>query len=264
MLDERSAAALAKAGDNIDYSGRNTYVTEPVRHFERGERGLLGRFQDAGASGSKRGRQLPGGHQQGIVPRNNLSGNADRFFQREAEGVVGNGIHVAQNLGGQTAVVFEAGSHVGDVEFGLDNRLAAIACFQFGEHGGIGAYFLGQTQQHAPPLLGGGAGPWALVKSGAGCANRAVHVICIGVGNLRNDFFGGGIVDRESLPGRALDPLAINVQLVSFDFSLYSSGHKDLLRLNALGHDRALREICRGRFQPAVTVKEEHRQCDEA
>ena len=45
----------------------------------------------------------------------------------------GTGMHVAVNLGGQAAVVLEAGGDVGDVELGFDDRLAAVARFELGQ-----------------------------------------------------------------------------------------------------------------------------------
>ena len=84
MLHERSAAGFAEAGDDVDDARRQAAVGKMFREFERGERSLLGGFEDAGAAGGDRGREFPRGHQQRIVPRNDLPGNADRLFEREA------------------------------------------------------------------------------------------------------------------------------------------------------------------------------------
>ena len=68
MLNERSAAGFAEAGDDVDYARRQAAVGEIFGEFESGERSLLGGLEDAGAAGGKRGSEFPCGHQQRIVP----------------------------------------------------------------------------------------------------------------------------------------------------------------------------------------------------
>jgi hypothetical protein len=48
---------------------------------------------------------------------------------------------MAHNFVRQTAVIFEAGGYIRDVEFGFDNGLAGVAGFQFRKHGGVLADF---------------------------------------------------------------------------------------------------------------------------
>ena len=103
--------------------------------------------------GGQRRRQLPRRHQQRIIPRDDLAGDADRLLERQAHGVVGNRIHVSQNLCGQAAVVLEAGGDVGDIVFGFDDRLAGVAGFQFGQHGRVLANLLGEPEEHAAAFL---------------------------------------------------------------------------------------------------------------
>ena len=128
--------------------------------------------------------------------------------------VVGNGIDVADDFGGQAAVVFEAGGGVGDVEFGFDDGLAGVAAFEFGERGKIGADFFGEAEEDAAAFLRGGGRPWAFFEGGFGGGYGAVDVVGAGVGDLGDDFFGGGIVDGEGLRGLARDPFAVDVHLI--------------------------------------------------
>ena len=67
----------------------------------------------------------------------------------------GTGQDVAVNLGGHPAVVLEAGRDVGDVEFGFDNRLAAVAGFELGQLVGPVADDLRQLEEDAAAILGG-------------------------------------------------------------------------------------------------------------
>ena len=86
----------------------------------------LGRLQHHGAPRAQRRRDLPGGHQQRVVPGDDLPADADRLFQRQAERLVGNRVDLAGDLGGEAPVVLEAGRRVGHVELGLDDRLAHV------------------------------------------------------------------------------------------------------------------------------------------
>ena len=144
--------------------GRQANFVEIVGEFERGERRLLGGLQHAAAARGRRGRELPRGHQQRIVPRNDLCGDTDRLAQREAERVGGHRIHVAGNFGGEAAVVLEAGRDVGDVVFGFDDRLAGVAAFEFGKRGGVLADFFGELEEDAAAVLRGGLAPRTVVE----------------------------------------------------------------------------------------------------
>src|SRR5207245_3664974 len=109
MGHQRGSGGLAKTVDDVDDAGRKTKFFKPTGDFHHGERGLLGRLQDTGASGGDGGRELPGSHHQWIVPGNDLSGDAHRFAKSEAQGVRGNGINVAENFVGEAGIVFETG-----------------------------------------------------------------------------------------------------------------------------------------------------------
>src|SRR6185437_1492370 len=81
MFDQGSATSFAKAGDDVYNSGWKPNFGKPIRHLERSERSLLRRLQNASAASSQRWRQLPRSHKQRIIPGNDLSGDADGFFQ---------------------------------------------------------------------------------------------------------------------------------------------------------------------------------------
>ncbi len=229
MLDERSAAAFSKAGDDVDHARGQAAVGEILGQFENSERSLLGRLENARAARGDGGGQFPCGHEERIVPRNDLSGDADRLFERKGHRIVGNWIHVTDNFGGEAAVIFEAGGGVVDVELGLDDGLAGVAAFEFGERGKIAADFFRETEQDSAAFLRGGARPRTFFKSGLGRGYGTVDVVGAGVGDLRDYFFRGGIVDGERLRGCARDPFAVDVHLISADFVLGfgcdSAGH---------------------------------------
>ena len=76
MRNERGAGNLAEAVDDVHDTGRQTHFFKPIGKFECRKRSLLRGFQYAGAPRGDRGRELPCGHQQRIVPRNER-GDAD-------------------------------------------------------------------------------------------------------------------------------------------------------------------------------------------
>src|ERR1039458_2654370 len=83
--------------DDVDYARRQSAVGEMFGEFKRRKRSLFRGLQHAGAAGSDRRGEFPCRHQQRIVPRNDLSGNADWLFEREGHRVVGDRIHVADD-----------------------------------------------------------------------------------------------------------------------------------------------------------------------
>ena len=106
--------------------GRSGDAVQDSRELERGDRCGFGGLEHDGASRAQRRRDLPRRHQQRIVPGNDLAAHADRLLERQAERLVGDRVHVAGDLGGEAAVVLEAGRRVGDVELGL--RRSASPC----------------------------------------------------------------------------------------------------------------------------------------
>ncbi len=234
MGDEGGASGFAKAVDDIDNAGWKAGFLEPIGHFERGERGLLGGFEDAGAAGGERGSELPRGHEEGIVPGDDLAGDADRLAQSEAESIGGNGVDVAENFVGEAGIVFEAGGHVGDIKFGFHDGLAGIAGFEFGEGGGIGANFFGEFVEQAAAVLRGRGGPGAGVEGGAGGGDGGIDIGGGRGGDLRDDFFGGGIVDGESFARGAGGPLVVDEILAGLHGGLSGAGHEWSLRLFAM------------------------------
>ena len=128
-----------------------------------------------------------------------MSSDADRFFEREAHGIIGDWVNVAKNLGRESTIVFEASCHIIDVELSLDNWLAAVASFEFSQHGCILANFFGETEEHTPAFLSGGLSPGSVIERCSRPSDGGVHVFRIGIRNLREDLFTRGVIDGKSL-----------------------------------------------------------------
>ncbi len=195
--DDRRAGGVARAGDDVDHAGRQAGVGEAGRQRERGQRRLFRRLQHRRAAGADRRRELPRRHQQRVVPRDDLAGDADRLAQREAHRIVGHRDDVAVNLRRQAAVVLEAGGDVGDVELGFDDRLAGVAGLELGELVAARAHDLRQLEQHAAAVLRRRVLPRTLVERGARGLDGAVDVSASGVRHARDDLGGRRIDDVE-------------------------------------------------------------------
>ena len=246
--DQRRAAGLAETGDDVDHAGRQAAIGEMFREFQSRQRSLLGGLQHAGAACGQRGREFPCRHEQRIIPRDDLSGNADRLFERQAHGVIRDRIHITDDFGGESAVVFETGGNVVEIVLSLDDGFAGVAAFEFGERGQVLPDFVGKAEQNAASLLRGRGRPWAFFERGLRRGDGAVDVVGRGVGDLGDHFFGRGIVYREGLRGLARDPFAIDEHLVSLElrFGLrqasWPPGAKILLHYRQRGSSRALYE----------------------
>src|SRR2546426_6588823 len=228
MCDKRSARGFAKPVDNIDDPGRQAQLFKPAGDFHHGERRLLGRLEDAGATGGDGGSELPGSHHQRIVPGNDLSGDAYRLAQSKTQGIRRYRIDVAENFIGEAGIVFETGCSVGDVVFCFHDGLAGIAAFQLGKRRGVRANFFRQFVEKAAAVGGAGLTPRAGIKRGARSFHGVIDIRCGARRNVRDHFFGGGIVDRKHLARRTLDPLPIDVVLISSNDRFHTAGHNCL------------------------------------
>jgi len=85
MLCDRAAGTRTHAGDDVENALRQARFRDQFAEPQGGQRGLLGRLQDHGVATSQRGSELPGGHQQREIPRNDLAANSNRLAQRVVE-----------------------------------------------------------------------------------------------------------------------------------------------------------------------------------
>ena len=98
------------------------------------ERRQLRGLEHHGAAGRERGGDLPGGHQQRIVPGDDGAGDAERLPDRSGrEAGIGerNGLFLLRvQLLGQAGIEVEAAGGVGDIPLGLGQRLAVVEHLQ--------------------------------------------------------------------------------------------------------------------------------------
>ena len=85
MLDEVGAGGRAVTGDDVDRAGREADLRRELGEPQRGHRRLRVGLEHDRATGRERRRELPGRHQQRVVPGDDLAGDADRLLQRVGE-----------------------------------------------------------------------------------------------------------------------------------------------------------------------------------
>ena len=136
---DRLARRRAVAREQVDHPRRIAGLLDQIGDHERRERGLLGRLQDDGAAGGKHRCELPGQHEEGEVPRNDLAHHAHRLALGEHEKA--SVLHrdgLARNLVGMPGVISEALDNERDVDVLRDgDRLAVVITFDLGELGGV-------------------------------------------------------------------------------------------------------------------------------
>jgi hypothetical protein len=223
MRHQRSARGLPEAGDDVHHSGWDAAVREGPGQAEESQRRLLRGLDHARAARAEGGRDLPGGHEQRVVPGNDLPGHAHRLLEGEGQRVVGNGQDFTVDLGGQAAVVLEAGGGVVDIELRLDDRLAGVQGLQLGELGASGADGLRDAEEDAATLLGGGIAP-AAFERGPRRADRPIHVFRPRIRHLGDDLVRGRVADFQGAARGRCDPLSPDQHRLGGRHGLTSSG----------------------------------------
>ena len=74
---------LADAVHHVEHAGRAARFDEQFGEPQAAHRRLLGGLQHHGVAGGERGRDLPRGHQQRVVPRRDGADDAERLAQHQ-------------------------------------------------------------------------------------------------------------------------------------------------------------------------------------
>ena len=179
--------------------------------LEHRERRLLGGLQHDRAAGADRRRQLPRRHQQRVVPRHDLPGDADRLAQREADARcrAPAGRRRESSSRGRRSTRSRSRRRrcrTPTSTIGLPLLRVSISASSSARSRTI----CGELEEHASAILRGGVLPRALVERRARRLHGAIDVRGGRVGHRRDDFGRGGIdhVDRGGrLRGATNSPL---------------------------------------------------------
>ena len=112
------------------------------------------------------------------------------------------------NLGGQAAVVLEAGGGVGHVHFALDDRLAAVDRLELGEPRGVAPHQVRHLKEDAAPRLCRRLAPRPRIKGAPRRGDCRRDIVGRGLRDRRDRFSGGGVDDLAH--GAWQDPRAVD------------------------------------------------------
>ena len=173
--DEVRAGRRAVARDDVDHARGDADLDCELGEAQRGERrGGVGLEDDRAASG-ERGRQLPGGHHEGVVPGDDLGYDADRLLQGVGEDGATHRHRAAgdrRNGGGVPAEVLGRDGHLA---FHRGHSLADVARLELGQLLAVSDDRVGESVDEAGALVRRSLRPRAL-ESGARGLDGPVHV----------------------------------------------------------------------------------------
>ena len=205
---QRFARFLAEALHHVEHAGRQQVADQLQQHADA-QRGLFGGLEHHAVAGGQGRGQLPGGHQQREVPRDDLPDHAQRLVEVVGGGVfvdLGGGAFLGADAAGEVAEVVGGQGHVGVQRFA--HGLAVVPGLGDGEHFQVGFDAVGDLQQDQRAVLHRGLAPG--VGSGVGGVQRTVDVGGVGAGELGDHLAIHGRSIGEVLPGQRRDELAVD------------------------------------------------------
>lgn len=194
-----STGDLAEAGDEVEDTGGEAGLLDEVGEDETRQGRLLGRLHDNGVAGGQGRADLPGKHEQGEVPGNNLTADTNLEDQLATEvqserarvvtygllaGVVehvgGNVDGLALNLVGPATVVTDAGGNGADIALGHGDGLAVVKGLDGGEQVEVLLDKVGELEKQAAALRGSDLAPCGL-ESLAGGGDGEIDILLGGL-----------------------------------------------------------------------------------
>ncbi|MCY1200129.1 hypothetical protein D9M72_115550 [compost metagenome] len=209
---QRLAGFQPEAVDHIDHARRQQVADDLHQHQDRCGR-LLGRLEHHAVAGGQGRRQLPGGHQQREVPRDDLADHAQRLMEMVGNGVgvdLGDAAFLRTDAAGKVAEVVDRQRQVGGG--GFAHRLAVVDALGHGQQLQVGLDAVGDAAQDIGALGGGGVGPRGL--GGVGGVQRGVDILLAGARHARERLAGDRRDRLEVLAAGGRHPLAADVVLV--------------------------------------------------
>ena len=149
---QRLARLGAEPVDDVDHA-RRQQIADQRHQVEHRDRRLLGGFEHHRVAGRQRGRQLPGGHQDREVPRNDLPDHAERLVEVVGDGVLvdlGQRTLLRADRPGEVAEMVDRQRDVGAQR--LADRFAVVPHFGHRQRGLVLLHPVGDLVQDRRPL----------------------------------------------------------------------------------------------------------------
>ena len=205
VLDQRPSG-VAGPGDDVHDARWQVGLLADVRERQGGQGRRLGRLEHHRVAARQGGGDLPGQHQQGEVPRDDLGGDPKGPGVGTEPGVV--------ELVGPARVVEEVGGHQRDVDVAaLADGLAVVDGLEHRQLAGPLLHEAGEPIQVLAAVAAAQSGPGTVV-GGAGGIDRTVDVLRAGGHDLGQHLFRGRVDGLEAGPVDGVDHLAADEQAV--------------------------------------------------
>ena len=203
---QRLADLLAVAVENVDHTGGHQ-VCDHLQHHQDGDRGLFRRLEHHTVARCQRGRQLPAGHQQWKIPRNDLAhhpkGLMEVITDRGCIDLRGTALLGTDATGEVAEVVYQQG----DISVqGLADTLAVFPGFHIGQGFQVGLQAIGDAQQQVGALARGGLAP--VFRRGMRRVQGLVQVCGCGAGHFTERLTGHRRDILEVVALKRRNPLA--------------------------------------------------------
>ena len=190
------------AEEELRGTRRETRFGDELEQLDSRERRVLGGLEDAAVSRRKARREFPRGHEQRVIPRDDLPAHADRFAHHHPlDRRIADLVRLPERLGDQPRVVAETPRGIRDVILRLAQRLAVVAGFEFREGAGIFVDEVGQLEKIRRPLLRPHLRPRAFVECVPRVGDREFRIGLPAIGDHCEHLVVRGI---ENLARRAI------------------------------------------------------------
>ncbi|MCY1514833.1 hypothetical protein D9M68_493920 [compost metagenome] len=165
---QAGAGFFAQARHDVQGARGEAHFQGQLGHADDGQAGVLGRLDHRGIAHSQRRRHAAAEHLRGIVPGNDVGGDAQRFAD-QLDGIVfleGDGLAV--HLVGGAAVELEIARQHRDVGACCGHGLAGVARLQAGQLFMVRQHALAEAQQQPAAFQRRHAAPFAVQRPARG------------------------------------------------------------------------------------------------
>ena len=189
MPAQRLARRLAKSRHHVEHARRDASFRRQLGDAQRGQRRLLGGLEHHAIAGRQSGREFPGRHEQGKIPRHNGADHAQRLACDERQRGSGRGRDLVIALVDGLAVPAHAFGHRAQIPIaGIGNRLAHVEGFEQRQLIGVFGDQLGEAHEHALARFGRLMAPASVLEGGAGGRDGKVDVGSIAGGDAGEQY----------------------------------------------------------------------------